>query len=225
MFSRLTHRLGKPNWKYLLTEVLLIVIGINVGLWFNTLSTKRKARQQEREVLEEMTYSLRHDQEVMDEILKIHQDGVEAGNRLVVPKDSLHVGQAAYDLVTLWHYSYFDPDYTSYESLKNYGLRIIRDPGLRRQIVNLYNTRYRAVAEATEYHRQRATAFEPVMVELFDYKDNQYSFRDAGLQSVADQSYRIKGLINSHYYISYQCKTEAIPALDSLLTSVRDYLD
>ena len=70
MLARLSNRLGKLNWKYLLVEVLLIVIGINVGLWFNNLNEKRILRQQEREVLEEMLISLRNDQEEIAENLE-----------------------------------------------------------------------------------------------------------------------------------------------------------
>ena len=40
-------RLGKNfNWKYIIGEILLIFIGINLAIWFNDWNTSRNAREQ-----------------------------------------------------------------------------------------------------------------------------------------------------------------------------------
>jgi len=225
MMARLTRNLGKLNLKYLLIEIVLIVIGINVGLWFSELSEKKRLKQQETELLSEMLLALENDQADMQENLKIHQDAIAACERLLVPADSLSIYQAAFDLVTAWNYTYFNCDYTSYESLKNYGLRLIRDPKLRRDIVRLYNSSYRAVEEASRYHRRRTENFDPIMVELFDFKNGKYVFRDNKLRSVADNSYLIKGLSNSHSYVSYTYNTNTLPAVDSLIINIQAALE
>ena len=217
MLARLSNRLGKLNWKYLIVEVLLIVIGINVGLWFNNLNEKSILKQQEREVLEEMLISLRNDQEEIAENLEIHKTSLLACQRLLLPADSLVPQQAAWDLVNAWRYSYFAADYTSYESLKNYGLRLIRDPDLRRKIVKLYNSQYRSVEEASNFHRKRVNNFDEIMNQLFDYQNNRYTFKDNQLAEVVNQAYLIKGLSNSHYYVKYVYEEDLQPAVDSLI--------
>lgn len=225
MLARLSNRLGKLNWKYLLVEVLLIVIGINVGLWFSNLNEKSVLKQQEREVLEEMLLSLRNDREEITENIEIHKASLQSCQRLLVPADSLEPGQAAYDLVNAWRHSYFAADYTSYESLKNYGLRLIRDPELRRKIVKLYNSQYRAVEEATSFHRKRVDNFDAIMNELFDYKNNRYVFRDNQLKEVVNQAYLIKGLSNSHYYVKYVYEEDLQPAVDSLIMELESIIE
>ena len=225
MLARLSNRLGKLNWKYLLVEVLLIVIGINVGLWFSNLNEKNILKQQEREVLEEMLISLWNDQEEIAENLEIHKASLLSCQRLLLPADSLEAGQAAYDLVNAWRYSYFAADYTSYESLKNYGLRLIRNPELRRKIVKLYNTRYRAIEEANSFHRKRVDNFDDIMNQLFDYKNDRYIFKDNQLEEVVNQAYLIKGLSNSHYYVKYVYEEDLQPAVDSLIMDLESILE
>ncbi|MFK8161957.1 MAG: hypothetical protein AB8H12_05785 [Lewinella sp.] len=218
MIARLANRAKKVNWKYLLTEVLLIVIGINVGLWFSNISKNDEKRQQEKEILTEMLTSLRTDKKDMQENLKIHQEGLEAAGRLLLPLDSLKPGAAAFDLVLLWRDSYFVSDNTSYETLKNYGLNLVRDSRMRQDIVRLYNECYRMVEEAHIFHRRRVESFDPVMVELFDYKNQRYVFRDPTLAAIPDKSYQIKTIQNAHYYVASTYRDNALPQVDSLIT-------
>jgi uncharacterized membrane protein YgaE (UPF0421/DUF939 family) len=83
MISRLKRGVRTINWKYLLSEVLLIVIGINVGLWFNNLSEQRKYATEERLLLKDLKNSLASDRRDVMDNLTLHERATSAARRLL----------------------------------------------------------------------------------------------------------------------------------------------
>lgn len=46
---------GEFNWKYVVGEILLIFIGINLAIWFNNWNTSKKSEYEKQVAIEKIT--------------------------------------------------------------------------------------------------------------------------------------------------------------------------
>jgi hypothetical protein len=116
----------KVRWKYLIAEILLIVIAINVGLWFNNLNDQRKARNLESKILHEFVVSLNSDREDMLSNIQTHKKGIESCVRLLNNKTQ-SIDTLKSDLGLSYSWTYLIADLSSYESLKSIGFQLIKN--------------------------------------------------------------------------------------------------
>ncbi len=70
----------------MISEILLIVIAINVGLGFNNFNDQRKARNLEPKILHEFVVSLNSDRKDILSNIKTHKKEIESSFRLLKNK-------------------------------------------------------------------------------------------------------------------------------------------
>jgi hypothetical protein len=121
------------------------------------------------------------------------------------------------DLVNIWTYSLLVADKSAFEALKSFGLQRIQDDSLKRNIIRLYTVHYRLVEGISERHGRIVEKFDDVMNDIFVYQQQQYRMRKPGPESIAEHSYRIKYLENSHYYLGIVYRKQVLAAIDDLL--------
>ncbi len=134
-------RIKKVRWKYLISEILLIVIAINVGLGFNNFNDQRKARNLESKILHEFVVSLNSDREDILSNLKTHKKEIESFFRLLKNKTE-NIDTLKSDLGRSYSWTYLVADLISYESLKSIGFQLIKNDKVRHGITKLYNVDY-----------------------------------------------------------------------------------
>lgn len=145
---------GNRFRKYLLYavgEIILVVIGILIALQINNWNEHRKERAFERQMLQSFKQSLETDLADIDLNIKLHQQGLQAcdsifslmESSLQINKDSLARLFADAFFVTRFIYSN-----SAFESLKSKGVNIISDKALQKQIVDVYDSRYRFFADS-----------------------------------------------------------------------------
>ncbi|MTB52328.1 hypothetical protein [Lewinella sp. W8] len=217
MISRLKRSVGRVNWKYFLSEVLLIVIGINVGLWFNNLSENRKHAAEEKLLLRDLKSSLESDRQDVLHNLTLHEGATVAAKRLLQFEGTRRPDSVSMDLVNIWRNSILVEDESAFEALKSFGLQRIRDDSLKREIIRLYTVHYQLVSAISDRHGRIVEQFDEVMNDIFVYEGQQYRMRKPGPESIAQHSYRIKHLENSHYYLAHTYRDQVLTAIDGLL--------
>lgn len=130
-------RLRRTDWKYSLTEVFLIFVGISLALLFDNWNEDRKERALEAELLAALRSDLteinfwqpKQSTEVALHSQKKLLEALDSGG----PPPSTHEIYEAF-----FYQSSLIAWFSAYESLKNVGIDVVSDRGLRRQITRLY---------------------------------------------------------------------------------------
>jgi len=157
--------------KYAIGEILLVVIGILIALSINNLNEEKKANLFQHKTLVELHSSV---------LINIHElsSGVEMNeeakksceiilNHLannIDYQDSLDISFSK----SLFWYKYV-PDDSSYESVKTYGLHIIKNDSIR-NLLTLVNESKADWIQTVEKrnHSFFYTTIQPVSLELFE---------------------------------------------------------
>ncbi len=69
-FFRLKHNF---NWKYVIGEILLIFVGINLAIWFNNWNTSKKSDRDKKIVMTKITEEIRNNMEELSAARKSNQ--------------------------------------------------------------------------------------------------------------------------------------------------------
>ena len=135
-------RAGRPlkYMRYAFGEIVLVVIGILIALQINNWNQDRKTNQLETKLLKEVLNSLTVDSlNIMDNIRQ-NQTNYEYASLIdsVVINDLPYHDSLSKYLSRMTLSSDLRIDYTSFESLSNVGLIIIRNDAVRKKIVGYY---------------------------------------------------------------------------------------
>ncbi|PWL40436.1 hypothetical protein DKG77_06385 [Flagellimonas aquimarina] len=120
-------KLGEINWKYILSEIFLIFVGINLAIWFNDWNTSKttnsnieialhKIKGELNTNLEQLTENRTNNQEItffLDAIKEIQKEN--SGKLLVSPKTMSAFEDTYKDFFTVTDSTYVDTDLYNYE--------------------------------------------------------------------------------------------------------------
>ena len=167
----------------LLAEILMIVVGINVALWFEDWFQQRENRATEIRYLQDLKVDLEADIEVLAKLVdwtarkseKSEQLSRQVANFADLPADRL---------AAIIHfpssYQFFTPSDFTYRSMQESGdFRLLTSEAIKRGILRLDRT-HGAIAELQEnYLRALDDAYLPLMMTHFDIATGQLT--DASL--------------------------------------------
>ena len=147
------NHMGK-YFKYAIGEILLVVIGILIALSINNWNENRKLQNSETklltDLLDELEFSYKEISEAMrnnTSLLNQYKTISRAiENDVAYNQDSLG---DAFSVLPFWSSPYLPK--TSFESIKNRDLNLIRDDSLRKKIIHLYEYSFPMVIE--DYNR------------------------------------------------------------------------
>lgn len=130
-------RLRGTDWRYSITEVFLIFVGISLALLFDNWNEDRKQRALEAELLEALRSDLteinfwlpKHRTETALHSQKKFLEALESDGP---PPGTHEVYEAFFNQPSLI------VSFSAYESLKNVGIDVVSDRGLRSLIIRLY---------------------------------------------------------------------------------------
>ena len=185
----------KRNWKSFALELLLIVVGINLGLFVNNLNEQRKETKLERQLLSELKTCLEGDLEDVNINIKIHSDCANYTSKLLAyiqtkePIDSL---AHHFNYTNGW--SFFINNTSTYESLKSIGFGIIKNDELRQRITELYNVYYRANDEFENRFHDLNSKWTDVLIA--NTKGEWWNYDDKTIET------KMAKIDNLEYYVS-----------------------
>lgn len=202
------------NWRFLLGEFVVIVVGVLMALWVDQLREARVNAQLEVEYLESLVIDLESDLAQFDET-EAWMRRQEAAAATVValyagspPTDDVADLVAAVETAG-WQYA---PSITrnTLEDLRSTGnLRLIRDPELRRAIAAYYRT------------------VEEISIPLADIRDRIWAQYDARVANVLGPGVRL-GVLQGPDSFGHGITSDAIeaaeaPNVEELIAALRAF--
>jgi hypothetical protein len=161
----------------LLLEVIVVAIGVWAGLWVDKNREDRIERQEERDKLMEIRSNLIGDLADLRENYFGHQRAVESSEVLI---DQLKKDQPYQDSL-LSHYgqleilTFFNTRSGAYEALKNTGVELITNKGLRNKLVKLYDYNYEQIFKADQNQEERYDRITTFFQENFRRDTSNFS--------------------------------------------------
>jgi len=145
----------KKKWKDrlrdFLWEILIIVVAINLTLWFHSWSDKRHDRELEKDFLIGMRNDLNNLNIYMDSSFVKFQPTLDYYDSVWVQINEHRIDKAFVDTnsIHLINALYFSYDNSRFESFKSSGyLRLIENPVLLQNITHLYTVEFPSQVEA-----------------------------------------------------------------------------
>ena len=155
----------KINWLNHGIELMVVIIGISIAFMLNNWRDSRKAREQEREYLENILEDLEDDIYQfnfvmgMDSVKKRQLDSLVGFT--FMPLEAVPDAEVVQYLFNNNYYIPFEAQGTTYDVMTaTGGLSLIKDDEVRQQIVQLYTRRYAGITildEALQDHVQDFT--------------------------------------------------------------------
>ncbi len=224
MIFRMRKGTEKVKWKYLISEVLLIVIAINVGLWFNNLNDQRKARSLESKILHEFVVSLNSDKEDILLNIKTHKKGIESSARLLKNKTE-NIDTLKSDLSWSYSWTYLIADLSSYESLKSIGFQLIENDEIRHGITKLYNVDYKNITEAENNHKRICNLFDEKTREIYVLENTKIIFKESNSTTINRLKISLMNLQSSHKSMKNTYELDVLPNIENLISKINNELN
>ena len=221
---RLRKRNEKVKWKYLISEILLIVIAINVGLWFNNLNDHRKERNLESKILHEFVVSLNSDRTDMLSNIQTHKKGIESCVRLLKNKTE-NIDTLKSDLGLSYSSTYLIADLSSYESLKSIGFQLIKNDEIRHGITKLYNVDYKTITEAENNHKRICNFFDEKISDMYVVENNKTIFKEPNSTAINRLKVSLIYLQNSHRNMKSTYEIELLSNIEDLISKINQELN
>ena len=155
---------------YALGEIFLVVLGILIALQVNTWNNSRLDLKKEREILLELKEGLQEDAYKLDSVVISYERDLKKMHKL----DSLltfnnHPYHPDMDDLfgAIYGIRYVRVNQAYFEELKNNGIHLIRDAGLKKSIVNLFEETYDLLRSYLDAERSTNQVVRPYYLQNF----------------------------------------------------------
>ena len=174
----------KLDWRYGVTELFIVVLGVLIALWADGWRQRREDRALEREYLERLADDLRLDTAAVANIMMLTESRAQYGQRVLSAFDTGSRSGSASDFVRALEYAnYFSyPSYsrTAIEDLMSTGnLRLIQSTDVKEVL-----SRYYAEIDWTEQFRELNRPTQLALMQFtpkFITLDQRYALLQEGL--------------------------------------------
>ena len=175
MFARLS-RSGRSTF---VVEILMIVVGINVALWFEGLFEHIKDAETEQQYLEGLRDDLKYDVTNLDILIRDNDAKIESLNELlpsISELSNLSVERQAAAIYEPSSYLFFNPSDFTYQSMQESGdFRLLRDDTIKKDLLKLARY-YRLIDELqANFIQAMDSEYIPLMMSKFDLATNRIS--------------------------------------------------
>ncbi len=168
---------GAARPRNILIEVLMIVIGINIALWFEGWFQDLQDRETEARYLVDLRADLVTDIDNLERLIEWAEKKSETASRIVerMPTlDTLSPEQLAQVIGFPSSYQFFTPSDFTYRSMQESGdFRLLQDDAIKKGILRL-NRRHRDIDTLqTNYLQALDDGYIPLMMNAFDLPGSQ----------------------------------------------------
>jgi hypothetical protein len=171
MYARMKSDRGTSK-SNLLLELLLIVIGINIALWFEGLAEDFQDAQTEQQYLQGLSNDLKADLSSLDYIIEANEKKLKQLQTIIPQLPELadatqeQQGEAVFTPPT---YHFFQPSDFTYIAMQESGdFRLMSDPEIKKDLLRLVR-QYRLIDELQiNFMQALDDAYIPLMMNSFD---------------------------------------------------------
>lgn len=173
--KKLFLKLLQIQWKKIISELLLIVVGILIALYINNLNERSKERDFEQIIVAEIEKSLRSDLE--NHIKNRITRGIQIIQSADIVLDYLEDKIAYHDSLEthFWRLNWimiFEPKTIPFERLKSKGIEILSKEEVRLQLLELYDYNYPRISYFTQdFNEWTTNRIEPYNLKHFKIKN------------------------------------------------------
>lgn len=220
------------KWKEYLAEIILIILGINLGLWVNNLNENNKERGLEKKLLIELQSDLKQDLADIQSNIEVHQ---EAGRKNDLALDYIKNAVPETDLDSILKVAQDCRDWTflvsktsTYESLKSIGFQIIKNDQLRRQITDLHNVSYKFISEYERLHQRDRALLEEKIEALYGLRTSlqqQQQHPPELKKQITELQVNILRMMWSNQRLEKTYKEQVEPNIQALMTLLAKELE
>lgn len=213
----------KPAWpagrymRYAIGEILLVVVGILIALQVNNWNENKKIRQTEFKLLAELKTDLI---ETKTDLLS----DIEKANAILKSTDSLYQKISArikeenlfpvrISMLYVLDRSDLYPKKSAYESLQAYGINLISNDSLRKNITDFY-----------ELHLLRVDHLEKIILELGEKELGPYLRQNSKTTNDCEECTSLKNLLPSLSHMNSDFYLLDKPTDELLLLLKRKYI-
>lgn len=132
----------KLNWKAHFVELAIVIIGISVAFWLNSLASNRKDRQLEQEFIADLRTELRIDSVRLDYQIRFNERKVASlvKGMAMLDRDRTmaNVDSALFYTNQIGHYDFFFPEnFTLISMLESGDIKLIRSKEIKKELIRL----------------------------------------------------------------------------------------
>lgn len=171
------NKIGK-YFKYVIGEILLVVIGILIALQINNWNDLRKNKNYEQEILFLINQNLKNDSIALSTELFKSKEATKLANQLLkqVEKGDFNDSINNY-LGKIISFEMFKSQSSAFEILKSKGIDVISNKELQLELISYYDESLYSVYEALEdVEESFKNDWVPIIKENFlDYKWREYA--------------------------------------------------
>lgn len=189
--SQINKLVRAANWRYAIAELALIVAGVSIALFATSWYDNRQERIEEREILAQLKQALTADLElVTSNFDDLNQSQVEIDQLIsAIEARSPFTNKIEQQLRAVVRWRGLTLRTAPYEALKNRGLELVSDTGLRTRIVELYEYEYPRIFGPNENDRAFSNdAVAPYLRRNF-LQDDEMGWTPHDWESVLDDPY------------------------------------
>ena len=138
--NRFFNPLRTVNYKYIISEVLLIFIGISLSLYFDQWRSERSGDQKEKQLLAQLIPAIQRDTAHLNTLIKVNNNIAEKMTYLI-DSARLEDRPSKKTILYLAHINYFypcKPDFSAFENIKHEGISLISNQDLRISMIKYY---------------------------------------------------------------------------------------
>lgn len=227
MKGRFQKLFGVTNWKYILGELTLIVLGISMALWFNNLNQQRQERQLERKLLAELKTCLTQDMQDAKGNMQIHASSITTINTLfqALSTPNTNPDTLVSYLFNAGGWTFLISNISAYEAIQSAGLQIITNDSLRNKISTLYTGKYKYIYEIEEKHYRHRENLFPLFSQIFRYQEQEINIPEDELERNRHQLITaLYSLRNTHFSLVANYEQSIIPELEELINQIKEEL-
>jgi len=171
-------RISRSNGSGFLVEIVMIVIGISIALWFEGWFADREDIETELKYLEGLRNDLQVDIEQLQNLVTMNQGKIERLGAIIPKLADLAQAPPEEQIAALFEpssYQFFQPSDFTYRSIQESGdFRLLRDEETKKSILRLIR-RYRHIDTLQQNYIQALDdEYIPLLMRSFDILGAQF---------------------------------------------------
>jgi hypothetical protein len=215
---------------YAIGEIVLVVIGILIALQLNAWNENRKEKALELDILKEVKNGLITDLKDANFNLKAQKNKYSSQNLIInwLESDLIYNDSLSKHFGTISYGTYFASNEGPYQTLKQLGMRTIKNDSLRNQISKLYDLKYQ---EYNVYNKKYVKlndlmfpGYSKYFNEISYYQMNMKPTDIIDLKKDNEFSFALKTTKNFNFILIYSTIPEVILEINKTLTMINNEL-
>ncbi|HKJ16116.1 MAG TPA: hypothetical protein VJ984_02040 [Xanthomonadales bacterium] len=197
-------RLRSSRSANFVVEIAMIVVGISIALWFESLYEEMQERETEQQYLQGLADDLGNDIKELDDVINDNEKRLEHFMGIIPGLDELGEASSEEQAQTIFapsSYWFFEPARVTYLSMRESGdFRLLSDPLVKESLLHLMRRYDQIEIRQNNFLQALDDGYIPLMMANFDMIEQQITnpellenplFRNFFIYAVQDTTSRV----------------------------------